>query len=155
MRQGGIHQAVVRSPAIAIVRCARARSPPPGPNPGPGHRRCRPPLPPARAESHPPRPIFRPQSLYSSPPPGVPRASLLPPLPPDGYNIANNQHSVDAARDPLPEDERLRVTQSALLSSPPPRARGCVRGAEHQHPVTPGITQPLGQVPPHGCPSSL
>ena len=111
-------------------------------------------LPPG-TEPCPPHPIFRPRSSYSSPPPGVPRASpRRPPLPPDGYNDADNQRSVDATRDPLPEDDRLRAAQSASLSSPPPRAGGCVRGAEHQRPVTPGIAQPLGQVPPHGCPSS-
>ena len=154
-RQGGIYRAVVWSPAAAIVRHTRACSPPPGPHPGPGCRRCHPPLPPARSESHPPCPIFRPRSSYSSPPPGVPQASLPPPPPPDGYNNADNQRSLDAVRDRLPEDDRLRATQSASLLSPLPRAGGCVRGAEHQRPVTPRIVQPLGQVPPQGCPSFL
>jgi hypothetical protein len=107
-------------------------------------------------EPRPPRPIFRPRSSYSSPPPGVLQASpCCPPLPPDGYNNADNQRSVDTARDLLLEDNRLRAAQSALLSSPPPRAGGCMRGAEHQRPVTPGIAQPLGQVPPRGYPLLL
>ena len=95
---------------------------------------------PLRTEPRSPRPIFRSRTSYSSPPPGVPRASPgRPLLPPDGYNDADNQHSVDATRDRLPEDDRLRAAQSASLSSPLPRAGGCVRNAEHQHPVTPGI----------------
>ena len=58
-RQGGIHRAVVRSPAVAIARRAQARPMPQGPHPGrgPGRQRCCPPLPPARAEPRPPRPV--------------------------------------------------------------------------------------------------
>jgi hypothetical protein len=154
MQQGGIHQAVVRSPAVAIIRRTLARSPPPGPHPSPAinaaallfllpllsliHLALS-----SGPNHHTPHPC---QELREPP--------RRPPLPPDGYNDANNQRSVDAASDPLREDERLRATQSALLLSPPPRAGGCMRGAEHQSPVTPGIAQPLHQVPPHGCSSS-
>ncbi len=156
MREGGIHGAVVRSPAVTIVRRARACSLPPGPHPGPDRQRYRPPLPLARhqALSTPPY-LLAPIIVLFTPARSSASLSLPPPLPLDSYNDADNQRSVDAARDLLPEDDRLRAAQSASLSSPPPRAEGCVRGAEHQRPVTPGIAQPLGQVPPYGCPSLL
>jgi hypothetical protein len=152
-RQGGIHRAVVRLPAVTIARRARARPMLQGPHPGPGHRRCRPPLPPARAEPHPPRPV--PSGLdHRTPHPRLEfREPPCPPPFPDGHDSANNQRSVDAARNPLPEDDRPLATKSMLLLSLPPRAGGCVSGAEHQRPVALVIVQPLGQVPPHGCQS--
>jgi hypothetical protein len=51
------------------------------------------------------------------------RAASPPPLP-DGHDNADNQRSVDAARDPLPEDNRPLATKSALLSSLPPGQEG-------------------------------
>ncbi len=141
-------------------RCHRPPRPSSLPAPGTPSRSRPPTLPPSSSSR--PAPSLVHPALSSGPDHRTPhprqefREPLLaaPPLPPDGYNDADNQRSVDAARDPLPEDDRLRAAQSASLSSPPPRAGGCVRGAEHQRPVTPGIVQPLGQVPPHGCPSS-
>jgi hypothetical protein len=154
-RQGGIHRAVVRSPAVAIARRARACSMPQGPHPGPSRQCCRPPLPPARAEPRPPGPV--PSGLnHCTPHPRQEfRKPPRPPPLPDGHADADNQRSVNAARDPSPEDDRPLATESASLSSLPPREGGCVRGAEHQRPVAPVIAQPLGQVPPHGRPSSL
>jgi hypothetical protein len=153
-RQGGIHRAVVRSLALAIGRRARARSMPQGTHPGPGRQRCCPPLPPASAEPCLPRPV--PSGLYHCTPHSRQefREPPCPPPLPNGHDNANNQRSVNAARDPSPEDDRSLATKSALLSSLPPRAGGCVRGAEHQRPVAPVIAQPLGQVPPHGRPLS-
>jgi hypothetical protein len=183
-RQGGIHRAVVRSPAVAIARRAQARPMPQGPHPGrgPGRQRCCPPLPPARAEPRPPRPVPssldhrtpHPRQEFREPPRPPPPPPPPPPTPPqhhpparwsaplpappppltDGHDNADNQCSIDAARDPLPEDDKPLGTESALLLSLPPRAGGCVSGAEHQLPVAPVIAQPLGQVPPHGRPSS-
>jgi hypothetical protein len=127
-RRGGICRAVVRSPAVAVARHARARPPRPlGPPTGPGHQRCRPPLPPARAEPHPPGLVPpgldlrlpHPRQEYRKPPRRPP-----PPSPPHGDNNALDQRSVEATRDPSPEDVRPRATQSASLSSPPSRAGG-------------------------------
>lgn len=129
-RRRGIRRAVVRSPGVAVAHHARARPPPPGPRPCPGRRRFRPPLPPACAEPRPPPPpcTFQPRYLSSSPLPGLPRAFSPPPLsPPDGNNDADDQRSVEDTMEPLSEDDRPRATQSALLSSPPPRTR---RGGE-------------------------
>ena len=65
---GGICHAVVQSPAVTVARHARAHSLPLGPRTGPGHRRCRHPLPPARAEPHPPRLVLVPPGLDLRPP---------------------------------------------------------------------------------------
>ena len=99
--------------------------------------------------------LYLPASIIVLHTPARSSASLLaPPLLPDGHDNADNQRSVDAARDPSPEDDRPLATKSASLPSLPPRAGGCVSGVEHRRPVAPVIAQPLGQVPPHGRPSS-
>ena len=99
--------------------------------------------------------LYLPASIIVLHTPARSSASLLAPPPlPDGHDDADNQRSIDAARDPSPEEDRPLATKSASLSSLPPRAGGCVRGAEQQRPVAPVIAQPLGQVPPHGRPSS-
>jgi hypothetical protein len=145
----------VPGPAI-YARHARAHPPPQGPRPGPSRHRCRPPLPPARAEPRPPRLV--PSGLDNRPPhpcqefrePPCP-----PPLsPPEGNNNANDQRSVDATIDPSPEDNRPRATQSTSLSSPPPTMGEGGEGCRTQHPVASGIMQLLGQVPPHSHPLS-
>ena len=59
MQWRGIRSAVIRSPAVAVARRARA-------HPVPGRRHVRPPLPPARAEPRPPRLV--PSGLYTRPP---------------------------------------------------------------------------------------
>ena len=69
--------------------------------------------------------------------PGSDRALSSAPLPPsalDGEdNNADDQRSVEATKDPSPEDHvRTRATQSASLSSPPSRA------AEHSALSLPG-----------------
>ncbi len=74
----------------------------------------------------------------------------LPSPPPYGDNNADDQCRVEATRDPSSEEVRPRATQSASLSSPPSRAAGG-EGHRTQRPVAPGIMQPLGRVPPHGC----
>jgi len=120
----------------------------------PSHRRCRSPLPPARAEPCPPPPRLVPSGLDTcSPHPcqEFREPPCPPPLPPpDGDNDADDRRSVDATTDPLPENNRLRATQSTSLLSPLPTTGG---GRRTLHPVTPGITQMLCQVPPHGHPS--
>ena len=75
------------------------------------------------------------------------------PLPPNNDDNADDQRSGNAARDPLPENDRCGHPKSPSLLSLPSGAGGCVRGAEHQRPVAPKIVQPLGQVPPQGHPS--
>ena len=67
-REPVICRAVIRSPAVAVARHARACPPPLGSRTGPGHQRCRPSLRPARAGPHPPRLV----------PPGL---NLCPPHP--------------------------------------------------------------------------
>ena len=110
-------------------------------------------LPPALSLVHPA--LYLPASIIVLHTPARSSASLLAPPPlPDGHDNADNQRSVDAARDPSPEDDRPLATKSASLSSLPPRVGGCVSGAEHRRPVAPVIAQPLGLVPPHGRPSS-
>jgi len=111
-------------------------------------------LPPALSLIHPPC-TSRPRSLSSSPPSGIPQASSLPPppSPPHGDNNAAEQRStVEATRDPSPEDVRPWATQSVSSSSPPSRAGG--EGRRTQCPVAPpGIVQPLCRETPHGHPS--
>ena len=86
-------------------------------------------LPPALSLVHPPRLV--PSSLdtcHPHPCQGFREPSRPPPLsPPDGNNDADDQRSVEDTMEPLSEDDRPRATQSALLSSPPPRTR---RGGE-------------------------
>ena len=140
-------------PAVAVTHRIRACTPTPGPCPGPGRKCFRPHLPPARTEPHPA--LYLPASILALLTLARNSVSLLaPPLspsPPDGDDNVVNQRSVDATMDPLPEDNRRQATQSASSLSPPPRKGG---GHRTQRPVTPEITQPLGQVPPHGHPSS-
>jgi hypothetical protein len=66
MTGGGIRRTVIRSPAVTVSRHAQAHPMPLGPRSGLNHRRCCPPLPPARAEPRPPRLI--PPSLDLRPP---------------------------------------------------------------------------------------
>jgi hypothetical protein len=145
---------VVQSSAIAVARCARARPLPPGPRPGPSRHRCRPPLPPTRAE---PRPSHLVTSGLDTRPPHpcqeFREPPCPPPSPPDGDNDADDQRSADATMNPSPEDYRPRATQSTSSSSTPPTTGGG-EGCRTQHPVAPGITQPLCQVPPHDHTSS-
>ena len=125
-QRGGIRSAVVQSPAIAspttpeLVPRPRDRRP--------SRRRCRPPLPPARAEPRPPPPRLVPSGLDTrSPHPcqefREPPCPPLPP-PPDDDNDADNRRSVDATMDPPPEDDRPQATQSTSSSSPPPTTGG-------------------------------
>jgi hypothetical protein len=72
------------------------------------------------------------------------------PPPDDGNNDANNQRSINTTMDSSAEDNRPRATQSTLLSSLLPRTGGGGEGRRTQHPVAPGIVQPLSQVPPYG-----
>jgi hypothetical protein len=74
-----------------------------------------------------------PASLLAAPPP---------PSPPRGDNNAADQRSVEATRDPSPEDVRPRATQSASLSSPLSRAGGG-RGPEHSALSLPGLCSRL------------
>ena len=112
-------------------------------------------LPPALSLVYPA--LYLPASILVLLTPARNSVSLLPPCPPpsppDGDNDVDNQRSVDAMMDLSPEDDRRQATQSqsALLSSLPPRMGG---GCRTQRLVTPGIMQLLGQVPPHGHPSS-
>jgi hypothetical protein len=105
-------------------------------------------LPPALSLIHPA--LYLPASIFVLLTPARNPTSLLtaPPLP----LPPADQRSVEATRDPSPEDVRPRATQSASSSSPPSRAGG--GGRRTQRPVAPGIVQPLGRVPPHGHPSS-
>ena len=108
-------------------------------------------LPPAMSLVYPA--LYFPASILILLTPARNSVSLLvpPPSPPDGDNDVDDQCSVDAMMDPSPEDDRRRAAQSLSSSSLLPRTGG--EGRRTQRPVTPGITQPLGQVPPHGHPS--
>ena len=133
-RDGGASAARSSSRPVPGHRRRPPRPSSPPARPGPSRHHCHPPLPPARAEPRPPALscTFRPRYSSSSPLPGIPRASLSlpPPLsPPNKDNDANDQRSVDATMDPLPEDDRPRATQSTSSSSPPPTTGG--GGAEH------------------------
>ena len=123
---------VVQSLAIAVARHARAHPPPPGPAAQP------PTLPPSsssrRAEPRPPPPRLVPSGLDTHSPhpcqefcePPCPP----PPPPPDGDNDADDQRSINATMEPLPEDNMPQATQSTSLLSPPPTTGGA-RGTEH------------------------
>jgi hypothetical protein len=128
-QRGGICHARLSGPRPSPSPATPELAPPPlGPLTGPGHQRCHPPLPPARAESHPPRLV--PPGLDLRPPhprqeSHKPPCRPPPPSPPHGNNNVADQRSVKATRDPSPEDVRPRATtQSASSSSPPSRAGG-------------------------------
>ncbi len=153
-QRGGIRHAVVQSLAIAVARRARARPLPPGPRPGPSRHHCRPPLPPTRAEPRPPHLV--PSGLDTRPPHPC-REFREPPCPPPRLPPMATMTSTTSAAS-TPRWTRRRRTTGRGPPSPchrrshrPQRGGGC----RTQRPVTPGITQPLCQVPPHDHTSSL
>ncbi len=134
---GGIRRAVVRSPAVTVTRHTQARPLPLVPVRVPITDAaallflCRPPLSPARAEPHPPHLV--PPGLDLCPP--HPRQEFRkpplrppPPSPPHGDSNTNDQQSVEATREPSPED-----------------AGAGGGGRRTQCPVAPEITQPISQ----------
>ena len=115
--------------------------PAPGTPSGSRPRCCCPPPPPACVEPRPPCRVPpgldlcppHPRQEFSKPPCRPP-----PPSPPHGDNNADDQCSVEATREPSPEDDKPRDTQSVSLSSLPPRAGGGGEGAEHSTLLLPG-----------------
>ena len=101
--------------------------PAPGTPSGSRPRCCCPPPPPACVEPRPPCRVPpgldlcppHPRQEFSKPPCRPP-----PPSPPHGDNNADDQCSVEATREPSPEDDKPRDTQSVSSSSLPPRAGG-------------------------------
>ena len=137
---GGICRVVVRSPAVAVARHTRARPPPLGPPTGPSHQRCRPPLPPACTEPHPPRLV--PPGLDLRPPhphqeSHKPPCRPPPPSPPHGDNNTADQRSVEATRDLSPEDVRPQATLVRVVVVPAVQGGGG-EGAEHSALSLPG-----------------
>ena len=149
-REPVICRAVIRSPAVAVARHARACPPPLGSRTGPGHQSCRPPIPPARAGPHPP--CLVPPGLDLCPPHSHQESckpSRRPPLPLQCCRPAQRQsHEGPIAGGRQAAAHPARVVVVLTIQG------GGGEGRRTQRPVTPGIVQPLGWVPPHGHPSS-
>jgi hypothetical protein len=149
MRRGGIQRAVVQLPAIAVA--CRANSPP-APKPGSPAADAATLLflPPALSLVHPT--LYLPTSILVLLTPARNSVSLPPPRHPP---MATTTPMTSAALMPrwTRQDDRPRATQSTLSLSPLPTTEG--GGRRTLCPVTPGIMQPLCQVPQHGHPSSL
>jgi hypothetical protein len=154
-REPVICRAVVRSPAVAIARHARACPPPLGSRTGPGHQRCRPPIPPARAGPHPP--CLVPPGLDLCPPHSHQESckpSRRPPLPlPPTRQQCCRPAQRQSHEGPIARGRQAAGHPVGIVTIPVVQGGGG-EGCRTQYPVTPGIVQPLDRVPPHGHPSS-
>ena len=125
--------------AVAVARHTRARPPPLGPPTGPGHRRCRPPLPPARAEPHPPHLVPPGVNLH---PPHPHQESRKPPCSPPFPLPPTTTTTPMTSAVSKPQGTRRRRT----IGHRPPSPRHCRRpgrrggrGAEHSALLLPGL----------------